>query len=31
MTHTLNQAFGRPNVSIEEAEKLMRRGKRIEI
>jgi hypothetical protein len=31
MTHTFNQAFGRPNVSPEEAEKLMRRGKRIEI
>ncbi|HVY07471.1 MAG TPA: hypothetical protein VHB46_15965 [Burkholderiales bacterium] len=31
MTHTFSQAFGRPNVSPEEGEELMRRGKRIEI
>lgn len=31
MTHTLNQVFGRPNISHEEAIALMHRGKRIEI
>ena len=31
MTNTLNQIFDRPNVSQEEALKLMSKGKRIEI
>ena len=31
MTHTLNEVFGRPNISQEEAMELMNKGKRIEI
>ena|ERR1700674_4132053 len=31
MTHTLNQAFGRPNISEHEAVELVRRGRRIDI
>jgi hypothetical protein len=31
MTHTLNQAFGRPNISEQQAEELMRSGRRIDI
>ena len=31
MTNTFNQAFDRPNISEEEAIKLMKKGKRIEI
>ncbi len=31
MTHTLNQAFGWPNISEEEVLELMKNGKRIDI
>ena|ERR1700733_14581613 len=31
MTHTFNQAFGRPNISEREAEELMRSGRRMDI
>ncbi|RLA49148.1 MAG: hypothetical protein DRR42_15940 [Gammaproteobacteria bacterium] len=31
MTNTFNQAFGRPNISDEEAIELMNKGKRVEI
>ena len=31
MTHTLNQAFGRPNISERDAEELVRRGRRLDI
>jgi hypothetical protein len=31
MTHTLNEMFGNPNITGEQAKKLIEQGKRVEI
>jgi len=31
MTHTFNEAFGRPNISEDQVEELLRRGKKLDI